>query len=447
MLDSSPGPAPTQAGLPPLDEPYEPGGRRDTKALIAVEARFARTPDGAIWTREGPGYGFFTRYLSAFAEVVVLARVAEVPSMPPDSHRVDGHRVVVRPIPHYLGPWQYVRRRAAVVRALRDADDPRAVLILRAPTVLGSLLAATRERSGLPYAVEVMADPHTVYAPGVVNHPLRPWLRWRHTTLLRHQCRTAIGVSYVTERYLQRRYPAGQNAVTAAYSSVELPPDAFVTEPPQPAQRDEYVVVSVGSLEMLYKGIDTLIMALARLVVAGLPVRCVHVGTGRQKGRLEQLATRLGVRDRIEFVGSVPAGAQVRRYLDQADLFAMPSRTEGLPKALVEAMARGLPAVGSSVGGIPELLASQDIVAPDDHVALADAIGRLLDEPARRARASARNLTRARDFSQEALRRRRDVFYRALRDATANGHGSSDQRRARETSRRDASTVSTSKGK
>ncbi|MFC0509178.1 glycosyltransferase family 1 protein [Micromonospora costi] len=416
MLDSTPEITSTRSDS---QLAAEASGRPARKALVVVEARFTRTPDGAVWTREGPGYSFFTRYLSAFSEVVVIARVTDASSMAPDSHRVDGHRVTVRPVPHYVGPWQYLRRRSAVVRALRGADDPDAVLILRAPTVLGSLMATARARRRLPYVVEVMADPFTVYAPGVVRHPLRPWLRWRYTALLRRQCRTAIGVSYVTEQYLQRRYPIGRHAVTAAYSSVELRPDAFVAEPPLPRQRDEYVVISVGSLEMLYKGIDTLIRALSRLAAAGVPVRCVHVGAGRQQARLEQLAAQLGVRDRIDFVGSVAAGAQVRLHLDRADLFAMPSRTEGLPKALVEAMARGLPAVGSSVGGIPELLADEDIVPPDDHVALADAIERLLKDPARRARASARNLARARDFSQDTLRGRRDAFYRAVCDALA----------------------------
>ncbi|WP_328534907.1 glycosyltransferase [Micromonospora zamorensis] len=418
MLDSSAEPTRAHGSVYP-GEPCDPQETTDVRALVAVEARFSRTPDGAIWTREGPAYGFFTRYLSAFSEVLVLARVADVASVAPHSHRVDGHRVTVRPLPHYVGPWQYLRRRRAVVRALRGADDPRAVLILRAPTVLGSLLAAERGHSGLPYAVEVMADPFTVYAPGVVNHPLRPWLRWRYTAMLRHQCRTAIGVSYVTERYLQLRYPPGPHAVTAAYSSVELPPDAYVATPPSPQHREEYVIVSVGSLEMLYKGIDTLIRALARLTADGVPVRSVHIGTGRQQAHLERLATQLGVRDKIDFVGSVPAGAQVRQHVDAADLFAMPSRTEGLPKALVEAMARGLPAVGSSVGGIPELLDEEDIVPPDDHAALADAIARLLSDPARRARTSTRNLIRARDFSQATLERRRDDFYRAVRKAAA----------------------------
>ncbi|GAB3976194.1 glycosyltransferase family 4 protein [Plantactinospora veratri] len=82
----------------------------------------------------------------------------------------------------------------------------------------------------------------------------------------------------------------------------------------------------------------------------------MHLGDGRYRPRLERLATDLGVRRQVHFTGTISAATEVRRQLDAADLFVMPSRTEGLPKALIEAMARGLPAVATSVGGIPELL-------------------------------------------------------------------------------------------
>jgi glycosyltransferase involved in cell wall biosynthesis len=124
------------------------------------------------------------------------------------------------------------------------------------------------------------------------------------------------------------------------------------------------------------------------------------------------------VADRVTLTGTLPAGDAVWRQLDAADLFVMPSRTEGLPKALIEAMARGLPAVGSAVGGIPELLAPEDLVPPDDVTALADAIRRLVTDPARMTAASARNLARAADFAETALAPRRDAFYRAVRAAT-----------------------------
>jgi glycosyltransferase involved in cell wall biosynthesis len=389
------------------------------RVIVTTESRFTRTPDGAVWTQEGPAYPFFTQYLSAFDQVRVVSRVLDVPTAPAGAHRVDGPSVEVWPVPYYVGPSQYLRRWRDVhrsVRASADADDS---VILRVPSVIGAPLAAQRRRQRRPYALEVIGDPYDVFAPGTVQHPLRPWLRLQSTAQLRRLCRSATAVAYVTERHLQARYPAGPGAVTANYSSGDMPPSAFVSAPrgPDPG-RTTFSLLSIGSLELMYKGIDTLLEALARLVAAGLDVRLTHLGDGRCRPRLEQLAARLAVADRVVLTGMLPAGDPVREQLDAADLFVIPSRTEGLPRALIEAMARGLPAIGSTAGGIPELLPAEFLVPPDDPATLATAIRRLLADSARMASASATNLARAGDYHAASLRARRDSYYSSIADAT-----------------------------
>ena len=131
----------------------------------------------------------------------------------------------------------------------------------------------------------------------------------------------------------------------------------------------------------------------------------------------------------VEFTGAL-SGAAVRSRLDAADLLVMPSRTEGLPRALIEAMARGLPAIATAVGGIPELLAPADLIAPGDPGALAAAIRSRLADPQWLADASARNLTRARAYAQAELTRRRDAFYAAVRDCSGIHAGNSSDRTA-----------------
>ncbi len=384
-----------------------------TTVVVSVESRYDRTPDGRVWTKDGPAHRFFARYLAAFDDVRVLARVRDVALVPGGAHRVDGDRVSVRAVPYYHGTLGYLRHWPAVRRAARAAAGDADAVILRAPTVMALPLAAHRQRRGLPYAVEVMGDAYDVFAPGVIRHPLRPWLRRRYTGRLRRLCARATAVAYVTEAYLQRRYPAAPAAVTAVYSSVDLPEAAFVTAPRTP-HGPPWTVISVGTLEQPYKGIDTLVRAVALLLRDGTDVRLVHVGDGRHRPALARLADRLGVADRVELTGTLAGGAPIRARLDDADLFAMPSRTEGLPKALLEAMARGLPAVGSTVGGIPELLPPECLVPPDDPAALADAITRTLADGAAR---SAANLRRARDYAADALTPRRTELYRALRSA------------------------------
>jgi len=97
----------------------------------------------------------------------------------------------------------------------------------------------------------------------------------------------------------------------------------------------------------------------------------------------------------------------------------LPSHQEGLPRAALEAMARGLPCIGSTVGGFPELLAAADLVPPGSAPALARAISAVLGDPDRRRDMSARNLARAQDFRDHLLQERRVAFLAHVRQHTA----------------------------
>ena len=85
---------------------------------------------------------------------------------------------------------------------------------------------------------------------------------------------------------------------------------------------------------------------------------------------------------------------------------------------MIEAMARGLPCIGSTVGGIPELLPAEDLVPPGDAPALARKIMEVLGDPDRMARMSARNLATAAEYRDDILSERRRAFYTYLRDRT-----------------------------
>ena len=147
-------------------------------------------------------------------------------------------------------------------------------------------------------------------------------------------------------------------------------------------------------------------------------MRLLMVGDGKHKNELEARVRALGLADRVSFLGELPAGAQVREQLDKADLFVLPSYTEGLPRAMVEAMARGLPCIGSTVGGIPELLPGEDMVLPGDVTALAEKIRDVLLDPNRLSRMAERNLEKARQYSGQILRDKRVAFYQYVRDVT-----------------------------
>ena len=386
--------------------------------VFVLEQRFARTPDGRVWA-PGPFLSaVWPRYLEVFSHLRVLARIQDVPAVPHDWQIADGEGVTFTAVPYYVGPWQYLLRFRQVASALRRAVGPEDAVILRVPSTIAGLLAVFLRKRRHPFAVEVVGDPYEVFAPQAMRHPLRPFLRWWTPRQLRGLCARAAAALYVTDRSLQQRYPCPAYCVSA--SNVELREDALRLGPRRfdPSQK-VFVLATVATLEQLYKGPDVLIDAVAECLRGHLDVRLIIVGDGKHRRALEARALRAGAADRIVFRGHLASRAAVRDVLDEADLFVLPSRTEGLPRALIEAMARALPCIGSAVGGMPELLPPEDLVPPGDVMALAGKVRGVLGDAERLERMSARNLEKVQAYREQVLQVRRTAFYAQVREKTA----------------------------
>lgn len=378
------------------------------RVVVPLDHRFLQPQDGSVWTDGAFDRAFWRRYLGVFEGVRIVARARAVAAVEPAWKRVDGGPIAFHPVPYYVGPGQYALRAREVMTAAGKAVEDGDAVILRGPGQVANCVAHHLLRRRRPYGVEVLADPAAVFRRGSVPHSLRALFRWWFTGQLRRQCRHASAVAYVAG-YLRRLYPAA--GYTATLSDVVLTPADFA--PPRCGGRGT-TLIAVASLAQTYKGIDVLLYALQ----ACPDVRLRVVGDGRYRPALEDRAATLGLASRVSFVGQLVSGEAVHRELDGADIFVLPSRAEGLPRAMIEAMARGLPAIGSAVGGIPELLAAEDQVPPGDAAALAAKIREVARDPDRRAAMSARNAEKARQYCESVLQPRRTAFYESIRRAT-----------------------------
>jgi glycosyltransferase involved in cell wall biosynthesis len=311
----------------------------------------------------------------------------------------------------------------SVRRIAKRSVEQTDALILRVSSTIASSLSSLL-RNGRPYGLEVVGDPYEVFAPGVVRHPIRPLFRYWFTTELRKQCRRASAIAYVTERTLQQRYKPRPNAFTTHYSSVELAEEFFATKPKVVSPTNAIRVLSIGSMDQVYKGFDLLIAALAMCRQDCLSLHLTLVGDGRYRSELERLARVHGIADSVLFKGTLPSGRPIREELDCAHLFVLASKSEGLPRVMIEAMARGLPCIGSSVGGIPELLAADDLVTLEAG-ALAAKLREIVSSPERMNLMAARNLCKAREYQDSVLQVRRRQFFEHLNHETANWIASS----------------------
>lgn len=383
--------------------------------VIDIDGRYDRTLDGAVWVKSGCLYDYWARFLEVFDGVRLVARVREVPRVAPDMHRVDGEGVTFHPIPYYVGPSQYLMKLPQIKRAAQAAVNWGDAFALCAGPI-SALIRTKLKPLGYPFAVRVIGDPRGTFAPNSVIHPLRSFFRWWSPRLLRRLCNEAQACIYVTESSLQKDYPCP--AYSMGVSDVDLPAEAFVAEPrTYHSGKHRIRIVMVGTLAQLYKAPDVLIDATADCVRGGLDLELVFCGDGKHLPELKARADALGLDGRVRFRGELSRD-EVRYELDKADLFILPSRQEGLPRAMVEAMARGLPCIGSTVGGIPELLPPDDLVPPGDRAALAEKIREIISDPQRMSIMSRRNLAKATQYREDLLRARWIAFYRRLREIT-----------------------------
>lgn len=152
-------------------------------------------------------------------------------------------------------------------------------------------------------------------------------------------------------------------------------------EPFVPRKHDGSTVGVACRLEH-QKGVDVLLEAVARLPEVNLVV----AGSGSREDALRRLAEQLGIRDRVDFVGWL---SHVEELLAGIDLFVLPSRSEALPLAILEAMQGGVPVIATDVGSVRELVRDGEtglLVPPEDPVLLEKAIRRMLADFAGRER-------------------------------------------------------------
>jgi glycosyltransferase involved in cell wall biosynthesis len=173
---------------------------------------------------------------------------------------------------------------------------------------------------------------------------------------------------------------------------------------------DRMLVGTVARLNSV-KRLDVLLQAMGSL----LGVYAVIVGDGSERAPLEAISERSGLAGRVHFAGQQD---EVQTWLAALDVFVLSSDWEGMPNALLEAMAAGLPVVATAVGGTPEVVVDGVtglLVPPRDPVALAEAITRLLHDPDLRRQMGQAGRERVKErFTVERMVSRTEALYREL---------------------------------
>lgn len=358
----------------------------------------------------------WTRNLDGIPNLKLAARVTD--GNTPGKMEVDAD---VIPLPHYHGGKSLVMRMPALIRAIIRVVRVSDVVVIRLPSAIGMIAGVAARAYGRPTAVDVSGSAGEVLR-AISKSPRKIWfLAWLYDRLMRRTVRTANVVRYVTRFTLQAKYPAARDACVISSSAAKVP-YSMVVESPKPDGNDRPTVLSIGSMEQVYKGHDVLIQAI-RIVAQNVPdVQLVLIGDGGKRSDLESLARRLGLSGNLRFAGNISDRATLVNLVDSAWVYVQPSLTEGLPRALVEAMSRGKACIGTDVGGIPELVAARYLVPPGQIRPLAELIERLLIDRDERLQNAGHALHVVKSHLDESLEGPREQWRMNVADLSRESH-------------------------
>lgn len=167
-------------------------------------------------------------------------------------------------------------------------------------------------------------------------------------------------VLYVTNQFLQYRYPTKGKAIGCSDVVISDFNENILNRRREKIEHcgKKKILGTIAAINVKYKGQQYIIESLGKLKRQGKEdFEYQLVGNG-DSSFLKSIAKKNNVEEQVKFIGGLPH-EKIFEWLDSIDIYVQPSRQEGMPRALIEAMSRGIPAFGAKTGGIPELLPEQ----------------------------------------------------------------------------------------
>lgn len=373
---------------------------------------------GKYFAADQESFDLFCRYLSVFERVRLVTRC--IPSSSIDSSWIpldNEPRIEFFPLPIFHGPKEYLKVFFKIRKLAKKSIEGCDAAVLRVPSTVAMVVGKFVKNTKIPYATEVVYDAEDGWR---LSSGLNRIIWKKIDNDLRMLCYYAEGVSCVTEHYMQRNYfSKKKNAFYTHYSSLALPMSFYSTTPKKYPQGKSFVIAHTSKQIQFNgrKGHKELVSAISLLNKKGVNVGVKFAGADYENGikKLQQYARQLGIEEKLEFVGYLDK-TNLSSFLESSDLFVLPTKAEGLPRVIIEAMAKALPCISTNVSGIVELLDEEYLVKNFyDIDSLSSCIEKIVKHPGVYESASEKNLKKSLEYEESLLQKRRIDFYFNLR--------------------------------
>jgi len=362
-------------------------------------------------------YKYWHPYLEAFKEMRIIGREAEMPDAA-DLLKMNvssGPNISFSLFPNIMNPRVYARSYKKIHTKMRQEIENCDGVIIRAVSDLGWLAYHYARKLNKPIAMEMAACAwdSTWNHGNFLGHLYAP-IRFVRDKII---TANADYVLYVSHDFLPRRYPTNGEAEFASNVRISQSPnqvlDQRLNKIKQSIQTNKpFTIGLIGTLSHKLKGVGDAIKALSILRKqdpCNFALRILGPGDPEEYAKM---AKSLGVAQHVHFDGMLQSGSGVLEWLDEVDIYIQPSYQEGVPRATIEAMSRGCPAIGSTAGGIPELLPQQCLHRPGDFKKLSALIHTMSSDAETLIAQASRNFEKSSHYSEELLMPKRIEFWK-----------------------------------
>lgn len=290
-------------------------------------------------------------------------------------------------------------------------------IVIRVPSTIGYFAFKICKKLNKPFVTEVVGcawDSSWNY--GSLAIKLQAPLGYLR---MKSMVRESYASTYVTEYFLQKRYPTEAKITTFA-SNVQIPLSEEIVKKNhlnylQQSEAKILRIGCIGNLNVKYKGFDVALQALEifKEKNPGIRFQFFLVGGGNQD-YVKKIIKKTQLQDECIIVGRLQAGIEIFNFLDKLDLYIHPSKQEGLPRSVIEAMSRACPVLASNVAGIPELISAPYLHNPGDISKFSKDLQLVLTDSKRRMEMAQENFEKSKDYVLEVLEERRVLFFKKV---------------------------------
>jgi len=350
-------------------------------------------------------YDVWKRYLTIFDDILVITNISHESLTDNKINRYkisSGEHVDFAP---YTGNAINLFKIAKHINSCLKKVD---AAIVRLPSLLGFVAFFTCRKLNMPCFVELVGCPWDA----LWNHSIKgkfaaPFFYLTTKYIMK---KSAYSL-YVTDKFLQRRYPTSGKSIACSNVFINIPDNDSIIEKRESridTVSKDIKICTIGGLNVRYKGYDQVVKMISKLKKRKIEnIKYYLIGDGNADWIME-CAKKYKVEKNIIICGAMPHD-NVISFLDEIDIYIQPSLQEGIPRALLEAMSRGCPCIGSNVGEIPEILDIKTIYKRKNINSLVDAFLYLMNENNMKEQAQ-KNYNRVKELIPKTLNLRRKSF-------------------------------------